>query len=537
MLCCPCLWWKWAQVSSSVYVISSESTSPISTETSQSGEESLKKKQGDASTISRWPFCRKKTNVHPVAYTECSETPRESPQAPSLQISVFYVDSNTKKENDQKMKEAERKQKLEDTILVLDQELQKLIISLHLERRTSDTDPNTSRPEGNRDLSKGNKKSVTPGPSVEHPNDMSVAVTFTDKQMLCGGLPNFGNNCYVNASLQCLFRAETFCQELATLLKDYICRPEARLLSCFVSLWKKMNNPGGGRSKDFLLLDLINEIKDSNPEFNIYQQNDAHEFLYQCLVQMEESGRKLGWQNCANPGCPVRANFKFKIGITLSCFSCGTQEKYQSSWYYYLSVPLVHNTLDQCLYNTVNMKKLYLRKCKVCDGQYAILSKAFRTLPKFLILQFNRCSKAKDCKPLKVNKHVVINPELQINIPGQSCSLDPNKQKSLSHIDVPQPENNKAVAREKGRKNTSERETETVMDEVGPTSTYRLISVLSHVGPSAEHGHFVSDCSSKSPKQWITYNDLSVTPITEEDVLRKRSCDAYVLLYERVSTG
>ncbi|GAA6108285.1 ubiquitin carboxyl-terminal hydrolase 26-like [Tachysurus ichikawai] len=402
-----------------------------------------------------------------------SETPRETSQTHSLQISVFYEDSNKKKENDQEMKTAERKQKWEDTIIVLDKELQKLIISLHLEHHKSDTDPNTSRPEGNGDLSKGNKKSVTPGPSVEHTNDMSLAVTFTDKQMLCGGLPNFGNNCYVNASLQCLFRAETFCQELATLLKDYICRPEARLLSCFVSLWKKMNNPGGGRSKDFLLLDLINEIKDINPEFTIHQQNDAHEFLYQCLVQMEESGRKLGWQYCADPGCPVRANFKFKIGITVSCFSCGTQEKYQSNWYYYLSVPLVHNTLDQCLYNTVNMKKLYLRKCKVCDGQFAIFSKTFRTLPKFLILQFNRCSKAKDCKPLKV----------------------------------------------------------------GPTSTYRLISVLSHVGPSAEHGHFVSDCSSKSPKQWITYNDLSVTPTTEEDVLRKRSSDAYVLLYEKVSTG
>lgn len=37
------------------------------------------------------------------------------------------------------------------------------------------------------------------------------------------------------------------------------------------------------------------------------------------------------------------------------CCSCGTQEKYQSNWYYYLSVPLVHNTLDQCLYNTVNV--------------------------------------------------------------------------------------------------------------------------------------------------------------------------------------
>ncbi|KAK3545949.1 hypothetical protein QTP70_016956 [Hemibagrus guttatus] len=333
-------------------------------------------------------------------------------------------------------------------------------------------------------------------------------------------LSNFGNNCYINASLQFLFRAETFCQELSTLLEDYIYRPEARLLSYFVSLWKVRNTSDAGISKDILHLALINEISAINPEFTIHKPNDAHDFLHQFLVEMEKSGRELGWQNDVDPRCPGRSHFKFKMRTIITCSSCGTQAENKLKESYYLPVPLVHSTVDQCLDKAVNKQEVLESECSMCGGRFASFSRTFETLPKFLILLFNRVKKTKDCKLVKVMKPVVITPKLHINTPEQRlikfvCAF-------LLHV-----ENRKAEARETGsEKNLG-----------GPTSTYRLISVMSHVGTSADYGHFVSDCSSHRAHQWVTYNDLEVTQTTEKDILEKRLSDAYVLLYERVSTG
>ncbi|KAI5104703.1 hypothetical protein C0J45_6329 [Silurus meridionalis] len=49
-------------------------------------------------------------------------------------------------------------------------------------------------------------------------------------------------------------------------------------------------------------------------------------------------------------------------------------------------------------------------------------------------------------------------------------------------------------------------------------------------------GHFVTDCISPNPPQWVNYNDEDVTLTTEEDVLKERSTCASVFLYEKVST-
>ncbi|KAI5090676.1 hypothetical protein C0J45_19537 [Silurus meridionalis] len=46
---------------------------------------------------------------------------------------------------------------------------------------------------------------------------LELCVTETDYTF---SLPNFDSNCYINASLQCLFTAETFCKELSDLLEN-----------------------------------------------------------------------------------------------------------------------------------------------------------------------------------------------------------------------------------------------------------------------------------------------------------------------------
>ncbi|KAK3567269.1 hypothetical protein QTP86_015754, partial [Hemibagrus guttatus] len=319
-------------------------------------------------------------------------------------------------------------------------------------------------------------------------NSMTLSHTL-ENEVPPGGLPNFGNTCYVNASLQCLFTAEAFCEQLCCLLDN------------------------SNQNRGHIPQALIYSAAEINPEFAIDNQNDAHEFLCHCLTQMEESGRWQGWQEDAYPRCPVKNNFVFQMRNIITCSSCGSQQKNKVDLFNHISLPLVYNSVEQCLYDTVNKATEIQSKCTTCEGEFASSSWTFHTLPRFLVMQLNRFTVTEDYKVVKLNTPMDIQPELQIgDCPPQS--------------DTPGTENRKAEARETGsEKNLG-----------GPTSTYRLISVMSHVGTSAQYGHYLSDCSSHSHQQWITYNDKLVTQITEEDVLKKRSTDAYVLLYERVST-
>ncbi|MCJ8731253.1 hypothetical protein PDJAM_G00197350 [Pangasius djambal] len=290
-------------------------------------------------------------------------------------------------------------------------------------------------------------------------------------------LPNFGNSCYVNASLQCLFTAESFCGELSYLLDNSVHKLEDTFLRCFVELsrLRKSSEVQGDISKDSLLLALIESATDINPEFTINEQNDAHEFLCHCLTQMEESGRWLGWQEDLDPRCPVKANFKFKMRNIITCSSCGSQQNNKVEVFNHISLPLVHDSVDQCLYDIVNNPKVLESKCKVCGVECANSRWTFHTLPRFLILQLNRFKVTEYYTVVKLDIPVEIKPELQINCLAQS---------DTSGI-----------------------------------------------------GHYLSDCSSHIPHQWMTYNDELVTLTTETDVLKMRSSSAYVLLYESVSTG
>ncbi|KAF4088858.1 hypothetical protein AMELA_G00059460 [Ameiurus melas] len=300
-------------------------------------------------------------------------------------------------------------------------------------------------------------------------------------EQLSGGLPNFGNNCYVNASLQCLFTAESFCRELSNLVDSSTHTLEYLFLRCFVELLRLRNSSDvqDDDNTSLFLLFLMKSAAHYNPEFTIDIQNDAHEFLCYCLTQVEESGQKLGWQEDVNPRCPVTSNFKFKMWNIITCSSCGSQQNNNVEVFNHVSVPLKHDSVDQCLSDVVNLNR-------------------FRMTENYTVE--------------KVKTPVDITPELQINCFPQSHT--------------PGIENSRSEARETDRNALG-----------GSTSTYRLISVLSHIGSTACYGHYVSDCSSHDSLQWKIYDDDLVRLTSEMDMLERRSTSAYVLLYERVRTG
>ncbi|KAF7706679.1 hypothetical protein HF521_019933 [Silurus meridionalis] len=362
-------------------------------------------------------------------------------------------------------------------------------------------------------------KSRSPTPSMEISKILSISAGE-----LCTpvGLPNFGNTCYINSSLQFLFSADVFCRKLSKIMDNYINRPEATFLSCFVKLWKLRYSAGSqfGIRKDLLLLSLINEVTAVNPKFSIFEPNSTLTFICQCLEQIIKTVRMLGWKDDLDPRCPVGSNFDIKMKKVIKCSRCGFQQNmlYDSS---IITVPLAYKSVDQCLYNIFNRKQL-LQKCQKCGKQCASSILTFHPLPRFLILYLIRDTVDKNNQQIMLKCPVKFQTRLTINNTTQSRNVFFSR---LSQIFRPRKENNKAKVIEKMRNKLDE-----------SASTYQLISVMSVITHPSESGHGIVDCYTHSPPQWWTCNDELISLTTEKDVLQKSLSNACLLLYEKMST-
>ncbi|KAL7857998.1 hypothetical protein AOLI_G00181000 [Acnodon oligacanthus] len=93
----------------------------------------------------------------------------------------------------------------------------------------------------------------------------------------------------VNASLQCLFRAESFCTQVSRQLSDLIYDSSAQLIRCFTELWW-MRESTDWEMKASLLMEFIEAAAATNPDFTVDTQNDAHEFLSHLSLPVAAQG-------------------------------------------------------------------------------------------------------------------------------------------------------------------------------------------------------------------------------------------------------
>lgn len=61
--------------------------------------------------------------------------------------------------------------------------------------------------------------------------------------------------------------------------------------------------------------------------------------------------------------------------------------------------------------------------------------------------------------------------------------------------------------------------------------SYRLISVVSHIGSTSSSGHYISDVYDIKKQSWFTYNDLEVSKIQEAAVQSNRDRSGYIFFY------
>ena len=67
--------------------------------------------------------------------------------------------------------------------------------------------------------------------------------------------------------------------------------------------------------------------------------------------------------------------------------------------------------------------------------------------------------------------------------------------------------------------------------QLDPRHTYRLLSVICHLGQSAAGGHYVSDVYNSKTGSWSCFDDETVTNRQEENVLRSRRKPGYIFFY------
>ncbi|KAF7462614.1 hypothetical protein GHT09_012034 [Marmota monax] len=171
------------------------------------------------------------------------------------------------------------------------------------------------------------------------------------------GLPNLGNTCYMNAVLQALLAILSFAEGLLLQGVSWGTAPSGALLTP-LSWLLVLKDFCKVETKQGLLLSLKRAISAAAEPFQGSQQNDAHEFLGQCLQQLKgefedlkatcsaggEAGGDPAPELCAgSPAtqashCPVSANFEFEMQISITCQACG--------WVVLKTEPSNHLSLD-----------------------------------------------------------------------------------------------------------------------------------------------------------------------------------------------
>uniref|UniRef100_A0A3Q1I6Z2 Ubiquitin carboxyl-terminal hydrolase n=1 Tax=Anabas testudineus TaxID=64144 RepID=A0A3Q1I6Z2_ANATE len=252
--------------------------------------------------------------------------------------------------------------------------------------------------------------------------------TLAPTQPPLQGFSNLGNTCYMNAILQSLFSLPSFSNDMLKQSIPWRKVPINALLRRFAHLMVK-KDVGCPETKKDLLRKVKSAISTTAERFSGNMQNDAHEFLSQCLDQLKDDVEKMNksWTNeaasfsvasengqeattstvKAEPGeevdtsriytCPVAVNMEFEVQHTITCKGCGEvvtkREQFND-----LSIDLPRRKKTLPLRSIQDSLDLFFRmeeieySCEKCNGKAATVTHKFSKLPRVLILHLKRYS-------------------------------------------------------------------------------------------------------------------------------------------------
>ncbi|XP_076866922.1 ubiquitin carboxyl-terminal hydrolase 37-like [Brachyhypopomus gauderio] len=348
------------------------------------------------------------------------------------------------------------------------------------------------------------------------------------------GFPNIGNTCYMNATLQCLLSLSCFWSPIRAQCSSWTDPSSCQMLRCFADLQQGRLTSRSSSKKKKLLRALNACISVRCPAFGEDYEQDAHEFLMMCLLQLKEEGETLRVSSFSYI-CPV-ANFEFHLKSVRTCSSCGLQSSRVED-FNHLSVNL-SSTLTDSLHNYFKSTVLEF-KCECGQGTEACEVVEFFTLPRVLILHIKRF----DMLGKKLTNLMDIPSELDLSVlPGVASLGQPlsgpaytqdkgHEEDNLEKSSVPEQVVNES------REGQGEKVQHVSPLETVHTDIYRLHAVVSHLGGSMDSGHYISDVAEEKGECWLKFNDSKVSKKTEPAVLKSRAKTAYLLFYMQSGAG
>ncbi|KAM9801866.1 ubiquitin carboxyl-terminal hydrolase 37 [Syngnathus typhle] len=222
------------------------------------------------------------------------------------------------------------------------------------------------------------------------------------------GFSNLGNTCYMNSILQSLLSLPSFSNDLLRQSIPWKKVPTNALLSRFAHLLAKKDVGCPETQKD-LLRKVKSAISSTAERFSGNMQNDAHEFLSQCLDQLKDDMEKVNKSQASaakpDPGeeadtsrvytCPVAVNMAFEVQHTITCKNCGEvlikREQFND-----LSIDLPRRKKTLPLRSIQDSLDLFFRleeieySCEKCNRKAATVTHKFSKLPRVLILHLKR---------------------------------------------------------------------------------------------------------------------------------------------------
>ncbi|KZS08839.1 Uncharacterized protein APZ42_027047 [Daphnia magna] len=309
-----------------------------------------------------------------------------------------------------------------------------------------------------------------PGPSVITRSRSFSSQSFLPYEI---GLKNFGNTCYVNATLQVLFALPGFTDDLVSAFKQVEDLPYFSGLFAQIIAARKT---GLSHAVNVSTQNFVENLWTLHPSYLVREQQDANEFLVR-LIEHLKSALPPG------PANPVESHFQCEMIEVYHCVKCGKKKKnIQKNTSICLPFSESSCDLEQCLEAYMAEEERDLA-CSNCQATSMKISSKFRTLPSKLIMSVNRFS-----KDAKLAKHIVP-PRL---------------------LDV-------------------RRFMENVEDVL--PSQYALAAQIVHVGESKHFGHYVSHVYCEDG-EWRYYNDTSILTVSLVDEIQSIDGDpAYVYFY------
>ncbi|RNA13776.1 Ubiquitin carboxyl-terminal hydrolase [Brachionus plicatilis] len=317
------------------------------------------------------------------------------------------------------------------------------------------------------------------------------------------GLLNLGNNCYLNATLQCLAYTPPLSQWLVTRAHSALCK--FRQIKGFCSLceveriiYDIFNSNGCAKPNS-----LCYNIKKISAVFGVGTQEDASEFFTTLIESMAKSIKfSLNIPNKLSLMSKKKANtilddiFSFQFCSRITCSNCDrTSDTVESTNTWPVDVKYAQDIRKGMLHflreEVLDGQNAY--KCDKCGKKTRATKKyTIRTAPNILVIHLKR--------------------------------FDFSHGGKLSHyVSYPETLNMKTFVPETGSMASNEKSLRKL--------NYKLYGVLVHLGYTSHSGHYFSYV--RGPNDvWYKADDQRVSAVQARDALAQH---AYILFYSKIN--